>query len=76
MNDILPYQTTSGGMISMKLYSGIQDTWDQRQTLNNVAIHTPIIQAIINAGSGRTLDDEAEKQYFLNPNSDKRIVIF
>ena len=76
VNDILPYQTTSGGMISMKLYSGIQDTWDQRQTLNNVAIHTPIIQAIINAGSGRTLDDEAEKQYFLNPNSDKRIVIF
>lgn len=60
----------------MKLYSGIQDTWDQRQQLNNVAIHTPAIQAIINAGSGRTLDDEAKKQYFLNPNSDKRIVIF
>lgn len=60
----------------MKLYSGIQDTWEQRQTINNVAIHTPIIQAIANAGNGKALDEEAKKQYFLNPASDKRIVIF
>jgi UDP-2,3-diacylglucosamine pyrophosphatase LpxH len=76
VNDILPYQTTSGGTISMKLYSGIQDTWDQRQLLNNVAIHTPIMQAITNAGNGKALDDQAKSQYFLNPASDKRIVIF
>ena len=60
----------------MKLYSGIQDTWEQRQTLNTVAIHTPVMQAITNAGNGQALDDEAKKQYFLNPVSDKRIVIF
>lgn len=76
VNDILPYQTTSGGTISMKLYSGIQDTWEQRQTLNNVAIHTPVLQAIANAGNGKALDEEAKIQYFLNPASDKRIVIF
>lgn len=60
----------------MKLYSGIQDTWDQRQLLNNVAIHTPVMQAITNAGNGRALDDEAKNQYFLNPASDKRIIVF
>ncbi|MFA6255968.1 MAG: metallophosphoesterase [Candidatus Absconditabacterales bacterium] len=76
INDILPYQTISDGTISMKLYSGIQDTWDQRQLLNNVAIHTPVMQAITNAGNGRALDDEAKNQYFLNPASDKRIIVF
>jgi predicted phosphodiesterase len=34
------------------------------------------MQAITNAGNGRALDDEAKNQYFLNPASDKRIIVF
>jgi UDP-2,3-diacylglucosamine pyrophosphatase LpxH len=76
VNDILPYQTTPGGVIDVKLYKGIQDSWTQRQALNHVPIPIPISQAI--AGSGKASESElqAQNQYFLNPGSDKRIVIF
>ncbi|MDD2307073.1 MAG: metallophosphoesterase [Prolixibacteraceae bacterium] len=76
VNDILPYQTTLGGMIDVKLYRGIQDSWNERQTLNHVDIPIPVSQAI--AGSGKSSESElqAQNQYFLNQNSDKRIVIF
>lgn len=49
VNDLLPYQTTAGGLIDVKLYKGIQDTWNQRQILNHVAVSIPIAQAIANA---------------------------
>ena len=76
INDILPYQTTAGGMIDVKFYKGIQDSWNERQTLNHVVIPIPVSQAI--AGSGKSSESElqAQNQYFLNSNSNKRIVIF
>lgn len=76
VNDLLPYQTVAGGWIDVKLYKGIQDTWDQRQTLNRVAVSIPISQAIANAAKSSESEDQAKNQYFLNPDSDKRIVIF
>jgi hypothetical protein len=76
VNDILPYQTTPGGVIDVKLFKGVQDSWTQRQTLNHVAVPIPISQAIANAGKGSESEFQATNQYFLNPNSDKRIVIF
>ncbi len=76
VNDILPYQTTPGGVIDVKLFKGVQDSWTQRQTLNHVAIPIPISQAIANAGKGSESEFQATNQYFLNPNSDKRIVVF
>jgi UDP-2,3-diacylglucosamine pyrophosphatase LpxH len=76
VNDLLPYQTTAGGLIDVTLYRGIQDTWDERQTHNNVAVHIPTAQAIANANSASESDDQARIQYFDNPQSDKRIVIF
>jgi UDP-2,3-diacylglucosamine pyrophosphatase LpxH len=76
VNDILPYQTTAGGLIDVHLYKGIQDTWDQRQTHNRVAVKIPAAQAIANAAKSSESDDQAKMQYLLNPNSDKRIVIF
>ncbi|MCE5320776.1 MAG: metallophosphoesterase [Bacteroidales bacterium] len=76
VNDILPYQNTLGGFIDVKLYKGIQDTWNQRQTLNHVAVNIPVSQAIANAAKASESDDQAKNQYFLNPDSDKRIVIF
>ena len=76
VNDILPYQNTPGGFIDVKLYKGIQDTWNQRQTLNHVAVNIPVSQAIANAAKASESDNQAINQYFLNPDSDKRIVIF
>lgn len=76
VNDLLPFQKTAGGLIDVNLYKGIQDTWDQRQLHNRVDVNIPVQQAIANASSATETDDMAKIQYFLNPDSDKRIVIF
>ncbi|MDD4921227.1 MAG: metallophosphoesterase [Bacteroidales bacterium] len=76
VNDFLPYQTIAGGLIDVYLYKGIQDTWDERQTRNQVAVNIPAAQAIANAAKASESEYQAKNQYFLNPNSDKRIVIF
>lgn len=76
VNDILPYQTTQGGLIEVHLYNGIQDNWEQRQTLNGVAVHISVARAIANAALEEESDEQAKMQYFKNPNSDKRIVVF
>lgn len=76
VNDLLPFQQTPGGYIDVNLYKGIQDSWDQRQIHNRVAVRVPALQSISNAASATETDDQAKIQYFLNPDSDKRIVIF
>ena len=76
VNDLLPYQATPGGVINVNLYKGIQDTWQERQTRNLVNIIIPTEQAIVGAASDTQTDNQAKFQYFLNPKSNKRIVIF
>lgn len=76
INDLLPYQTTPGGVIDVNLYKGIQDSWNQRQALNHVPVSIPTKQAIENSALASESDEQAKNQYFLNSNSDKRIVIF
>lgn len=76
VNDILPHQSTAGGLIEMNLFHGIQDTWEERQTLNHVAVHIPVDEAIINSNSDSFTDQQAVTQYFMNPASNKRIVVF
>lgn len=76
VNDLLPYQTVAGGQIDVNLYKGIQDTWNQRQKLNRVAVNIPVAEAIAQASSAEETDNQATVQYFMNPKSDKRIVVF
>ncbi len=76
INDLLPFQATPGGVIDVNLYKGIQDTWGQRQALNHVEVNIPTSQAIANSALASESDNQAKNQYFLNPNSNKRIVIF
>lgn len=76
INDLLPYQTTAGGLIDVNLFAGVQDAWNQRQSLNHVAVNIPAAQAIANAAKASESDNQAKNQYFNNPASDKRIVIF
>ncbi|MDZ7740575.1 MAG: metallophosphoesterase [Bacteroidota bacterium] len=76
VNDILPYQTTPGGFIDVNLYHGIQDNWSQRQAHNHVPIDIPAAQAIAGSAIASEMDGQAATQYFLNPDSDVRIVVF
>lgn len=76
VNDLVPYQLTAGGQLDVNLFKGIQDTWNQRQLLNRVTVNIPVAQAISKASSAEETDNQAKIQYFINPNSDKRIVIF
>jgi UDP-2,3-diacylglucosamine pyrophosphatase LpxH len=76
VNDLIPFQLTNGGEIDVNLFKGIQDSWNQRQALNNVPVNIPTLQAIKNSASSTESDNQAKTQYFLNPNSNTRIVIF
>jgi len=76
VNDLVPFQTTPGGEIDVVLYKGIQDNWNQRQIRNRVQVTIPTQQAIIGAPDYKETDKQAKTQYLLNPNSDKRIVVF
>lgn len=76
INDLIPYQSSQGGTIDVNLYRGIQNSWDDRQTRNKVAVHIPTAHAIDSVISSTETDNQAILQYFMNPASDKRIVIF
>ena len=76
VNDFMPYQDAPGGTINMKLFSNIQNTWEARQTANNVAVHIDVVRAIDSVSSAQETNYQAKVQYFTNTNSDKRIVVF
>ena len=76
VDDLVPYQSTPGGFIDVYLYHGIQEHWEARQIYNKVAVHSTTAQAIDSVISSTNIDRQANLQYFLNPASDKRIVIF
>ncbi len=76
VNDLLPRQEKAGGEIDVTLFKGIQDSWEERQTRNRVPVHIPAARAIANASSLDETDEQAVIQYFSNPESGKRIVVF
>ena len=75
MGDLIPRQAEPGGVIAMNLFSGILDTWEERQDLNRVAVKIPVRDALSKAASNAETDGQAILQYFKNPSSDKRIVV-
>ena len=76
VDDLVPSQSSRGGLIDLNLFNGIQDNWEARQTHNNVPVHIATARAIDSVNSSNETDHQANLQYFLNPDSDKRIVIF
>lgn len=76
VNDVLPYQMTPGGPISVDLYNGIQDNWQERCRQNGIAIPIPTSWAIANNASNLAIDTMASIQYFMNPASNVRLVVF
>ncbi len=76
VNDLVPYQLTPGGFINVNLYNGAQDNWEPRQTQNNVPVHIDAPIAIDSVNSDTYTDYQSSMQYFMNPGSNKRLVVF
>ena len=78
INDIMPRNSDSDGSIQMNLYNGLftQTNWNLRSRYNNVPVMTDINKAIVGSLQTEFLDDQSKTQYFQNPLSNVRIVIF
>jgi UDP-2,3-diacylglucosamine pyrophosphatase LpxH len=78
INDILPYNSSTDGSIKMNLYNGLftQENWNERQTYNNVPFQNEINGAIVGSLKTGFIDEQSNVQYFQNPDSNVRIVVF
>ena len=76
INDVLPYQNSEDDYIDVNLYNGIVETWDERQDKNLVNVKIPTDEAVLKGAFASHLDDQSHVQFFKNPDSDKKIVIF
>lgn len=74
--DLTPFQTTDGGPIDVNLYKDLPNRWNDIQTRNKVAVKIPTARALAMAAVGAETDTNAMNQYFQNPASDKKIVVF
>ncbi|UTB32895.1 MAG: metallophosphoesterase [Methanobacterium sp. ERen5] len=76
IKDILPHQDPKNNYIDVNLYKGIVESWEERQANNLVPVLIPTEESILKAALSSHLDDQSANQFFINPNSNKRIVIF
>lgn len=76
INDMMPFQETTGGFIDVKLFKGAQDTWIERSAINKVAIPTLTPESIAYAADNKETDVQAKREYFMNNKSNKKIVVF
>jgi UDP-2,3-diacylglucosamine pyrophosphatase LpxH len=74
--DVLPYQKPEDDYIDVNLYNGIIEGWDERQSKNLVPVKIPTDEAVLKGAFASHLDEQSGVQFFKNPDSDKRIVIF
>lgn len=81
ISDLVPTFNNGNGPVEMNLYQGVMDTWDERQTINQTPVKYDVQKAISDELAllkydFRVFDAQSEKQYFKNPASNKRIVVF
>ena len=81
INDLIPNFNNGNGPVEMKLYQGMIESWDERQVINQVPVKYGVEEAIsdeidLEQADFRAFDAQAIKQYFTNPASNKRIVVF
>ncbi|MGV8906837.1 MAG: metallophosphoesterase [Acetobacterium sp.] len=74
INDLFPYENAAG-VIDVKLYKNMQDTWDERQDINGIKVKIPYIDALLRAATFDFTDDQAQNQFF-DLDASKRIVVF
>lgn len=60
------------------IYDGLwpQATWEEHQRINNVGREMPYLAAVLSGGVDAVLDSFAAYEFFDNPESNKRIVVF
>ena len=63
-------------IIKVNLFDGIIENWDERQDLNLVPVNIPVEESVLGGAFADFLDEQSGFQFFDNPDSDKRIVIF
>jgi len=76
INDLIPYYQANNGPLDVNLYKRIEDTWYDRQSINNVPVPISVDTALAAGAFNPVMDAQSEVQYFLNITSGKRIVIF
>ncbi len=78
INDILPRNSATDGSIQLNLYNGLftQANWDARQSYNNVKVLNEINKSIAGSLQTEFIDNQSNVQYFQNPESDVRLVVF
>ncbi|MBI9038746.1 MAG: metallophosphoesterase [Bacteroidales bacterium] len=76
VDELVPYQSSPGGYIDVYLYKGIQEKWIYRENHNHVAVPIKTEYAVDSVMSNSFTDYQASQQYFLNPASGVRIVVF
>ena len=77
MNDFLPYNDASG-KIQIKMYGDAftQAAWEKRLKYNNAPIMTNVADAVIGSLITDFIDNQSDVQYFHNPSSKVRVVVF
>lgn len=78
ISDLLPYNNSTNGSITMKLYaeSCEQENWEKRLRYNNVPVMTRVGEAIKGGLATSFLDRQSDVQYFQNDKSNVRVVVF
>ena len=74
INDVLPH-INEDGSLEVNLYKDIVNTWDDRQTTNEVKVKIPVSDAITKSLESDFIDQQAQTQIF-NTDQTKRIVVF
>jgi UDP-2,3-diacylglucosamine pyrophosphatase LpxH len=78
INDIIPMNSETDGSIQMKLYNNLftQANWEARQLYNNVRSLSEINAAMVGSLQTVFIDERSNAQYFQDPDSDVRVVVF
>ena len=78
MNEFLPYNNATTGSLQVDRYKDAftQANWEKRLKYNNVPVMTDVANAVIGSLKTEFIDNQSNVQYFQNPQSDVRVVIF
>lgn len=74
--DFYPALQADGTISAPVLFRNLQRTWDERQTLNEVAVKSDFITSVLGALDWQYFFNQAKTQYLENPLSDIEIVVF
>jgi UDP-2,3-diacylglucosamine pyrophosphatase LpxH len=74
--DFYPAQQSDGRISAPVLFKDIQRTWQQRQTINQVAVPNTFIEALGGAQDWSYYYTQAKTQYLQNPDRNVDVVVF